>query len=133
MNRNIQHRDAQRGASTVEFALILIPFMITLLSIVEFGRYFLVQHTVSGAAAEGARMAILADATDSEVLSRINLVLVNGGVAQSPSVSVSARTAGQPVVVTVSVPHVFIGILGFFPALSAGVTVTSSSVMQVQP
>ena len=52
-------RQRERGASAVEFALVL-PFLLLLIGgIVDFGRFFYTQNIVVNAAREGARMLAL--------------------------------------------------------------------------
>jgi len=50
---------AERGASAVEFALIVSLLLVLVLGIVEFGRGFQVQGTLSAAAREGVRVMAL--------------------------------------------------------------------------
>jgi hypothetical protein len=47
----------------VEFALVLPVFLILILGIVDFGRYFFVQHTIQYATREGARFALVGKST----------------------------------------------------------------------
>ncbi len=49
----------QRGASAVEFALLVPMLLILVLGIVEFGHAFQVQGTLSAAAREGVRVMAL--------------------------------------------------------------------------
>ena len=48
-----------RGATMVEFAMVLPVFMLLLFGIIEFGRYFFVQHTLQFATREGTRLALV--------------------------------------------------------------------------
>jgi hypothetical protein len=48
-----------RGATIVEFAMVLPVFMLLLFGIIEFGRYFFVQHTLQFATREGTRLALV--------------------------------------------------------------------------
>ena len=48
-----------RGATAVEFALVLPLFVLLLFGIIDFGRYFFVQHTVQFATREGTRLALV--------------------------------------------------------------------------
>lgn len=121
------------GATTVEFALILLPMLLLLLGCMEFGRYFWVQHVVSSAAAEGARMAILSDVTDAEVTATIEQVVSDGGINATPAYSVSARSPGDPITVTVSVPYQAIALGGFVPGVLGITQVSGASVMVGQP
>ena len=50
---------SERGASAVEFALIVPVLVLLVLGIVEFGRGFQVQGTLSAAAREGVRLMAL--------------------------------------------------------------------------
>jgi len=47
------------GTSIVEFALILSLFFLLIFGILEFGRYFFVQHTLQFATREGMRLALV--------------------------------------------------------------------------
>jgi Flp pilus assembly protein TadG len=55
---NMQKK-AARGATLVEFALVLIMFLMLLLGIIDFGRFFFVQHTLQFATREGTRLALV--------------------------------------------------------------------------
>ena len=48
-----------RGATMVEFAMVLPVFVLLLFGIIEFGRYFFVQHTLQFATREGTRLALV--------------------------------------------------------------------------
>lgn len=52
-------RKNERGASMVEFAIILPLLMLILIGIIDMGRLLLAQAMVTNAAREGARMAAL--------------------------------------------------------------------------
>ncbi len=52
-------RKAVRGSTAVEFALVLPIFALFLFGIIDFGRYFFVQHTVQFATREGTRLALV--------------------------------------------------------------------------
>lgn len=49
---------SERGASAVEFAIVLPVLFLIIAGIVDFGRYFFFQIQLSNAAREGARAAI---------------------------------------------------------------------------
>ena len=51
--------ESNRGMASVEFALILPLFFLLILGIVEFGRYFFIQHTLQFATREGVRLALV--------------------------------------------------------------------------
>jgi len=86
-------RGKNRGASAVEFALIMPLFFILLFGIVDFGWYFFNQHTLQYATREGARLALvgatLQDAVGDDDLSRRKYSIVktieeNASVAIKP-------------------------------------------------
>ncbi len=56
-----------RGAAAVEFALVVPLFLSLVFGIVEFGRAMMVGQLVTNAAREGARMAVINGATNSQV------------------------------------------------------------------
>jgi len=57
-NRNCASRRT-RGASAVEFALVMPLFFLLLFGIVDFGWYFFNQHTIQYATREGTRLALV--------------------------------------------------------------------------
>lgn len=50
---------SERGASAVEFAIVLPVLLLVIAGIVDFGRYFFTQIQVTNAAREGVRAAIV--------------------------------------------------------------------------
>ncbi|MGY2129218.1 TadE/TadG family type IV pilus assembly protein [Blastococcus sp. SYSU DS0617] len=61
----------ERGASAVEFALIVPLLLVLVIGIVEFGHAFQVQGTLSAAAREGVRaMALRNDPVDARAVAR---------------------------------------------------------------
>lgn len=95
---------SERGAAAVEFAL-LVPILIMIaLGIMEFGRAYNAQVTLTNAAREGARsMAITNNATSARsaaknAASHLNPAISDGNIAFSPT----ACTAGSQMTVTIS-------------------------------
>ena len=50
---------AQRGQSTVEFALLMLPFLFITIGIIEIGRAWSVKQVITNAAREGTRILLL--------------------------------------------------------------------------
>ncbi len=102
----------ERGAAVVEFALVVPVLLILVLGIVEFGRAYQVQTTLSAAAREGARSMALGDdpaAARETTKSAFPLLnLTDGQIAVAPS----SCSQGQAVTVTITRPYSFI--TGFF-------------------
>ncbi|HET7398031.1 MAG TPA: TadE/TadG family type IV pilus assembly protein [Intrasporangium sp.] len=63
-------RRRERGASAVEFALMLPFLMLVLAGIVDFGRAFFVEIQLANAAREGARAAIISPTNNADIQAR---------------------------------------------------------------
>lgn len=109
--------------------MILPIFMLVVLAIMDFSRFYWTQSVVRGAAYEGVRMAILEEVSNIQVESTIIGELTNGGITQTASVDVGPREPQQPVDVTVSVPFEFLAIDSFVPVFSSVNKVTATAVM----
>lgn len=73
-------RESDRGAAAVEFALV-VPLLLTLVfGIVEFGRIYNIQTSITAAAREGARVMALQN--------------------DSTAATAAAQTSAQPYVIT---------------------------------
>jgi Flp pilus assembly protein TadG len=88
----------QKGVAVVETALTLLPFLVFLFAIVEAGWFFYVQATLTNAAREGAKWAVLpltqADAllTEDEVRAKIQPYLATIGVNCPACITLTSET-----------------------------------------
>jgi Flp pilus assembly protein TadG len=84
-------RHAQRGSTIVEFALVLLIFLMFLLGIVDFSRMLFTWNAATEATRAGARYAVVCDSTADQaaVLSRMQQML-----PQITSASVNWNPAG---------------------------------------
>jgi hypothetical protein len=73
---------------------------------------------VRDAAFEGARMAVLNEATLDQIETLVRKELTAGGVSQQSSVEVGPRQPSEPVDVTVSVPFDFLVIGRLIPSMA---------------
>lgn len=55
---------AERGSAAVEFGLVLLPLMMLLLGLIQYGWYFYASQSASAAAREAARRVIVGDCWD---------------------------------------------------------------------
>ncbi|ACL42391.1 TadE family protein (plasmid) [Pseudarthrobacter chlorophenolicus A6] len=123
----MKHLRSERGSVAVEFALILPILIAVLLGIMEFGRAYNAQITVTAAAREGARvMSIqgspaLAKTAVQAASPALNPQLSTGQIQVSPTTC----TAGANVTVTVTYRLNFI--TGF---LADGVDLKGKGVMR---
>jgi Flp pilus assembly protein TadG len=110
---------AEEGASAVEFALVLLPLMLLLMGILDFGRLYDQQLSLSAAAREGVRvMAISNNVADARTAVRhstdLDPVLSNAQIVVSPATCTSGTT------VTVTVTYPMESLTGFFAGLVSG-------------
>lgn len=137
MNTGFNVKSRQRGAVAVEMALILPVLFLIMFGIIEFGRYFWMQHSITAAATEGARMAILDPGivSDAEVNAWAEQVASDGGVTTPVTVTVTPvdRPRSAAITVTVSAPYQTL----ILPQLVAGLVmpanITESSTMVGEP
>jgi len=104
----------ERGAAAVEFAL-LVPILLALVfGIVEFGRAYHIQSTLSGAAREGVRvMALTNDAGQAAAaVNAYSPTLGPVNIAATPCPVAGGNT-------TVTVRQQFSSITGWFPGVPA--------------
>ena len=123
----------QKGASAVEFAIILPVLVLILFGTVEFGLLLYNQQVITNASREGARAGIVAQAprvSDAEITTVVSNYcgtnLVTFGASGGPSVNVSrgGNMFGDDLTVTVSFNYTFLVLssLGFDPKQLAGQT-----------
>jgi Flp pilus assembly protein TadG len=123
----------RRGSAVIEGAFVLIVLLALSFGTIEFGYFFFVKHTVEGAAREGARAAIPANASNTDVTTAIANAMNAAGLQESKShytVSISSSSSavpptqsnitsiaeGQPVYVTVQCNWSSVGLgLGIIP------------------
>jgi len=100
------HRNRERGAAAVEFALVLPVLLLLVLGMLEFSRAYNVQISLTSAAREGARVMAIHDdptmAQNAAVAAAPSVALTTAQVAVSPS-SCSANP-GATVNVTITYP-----------------------------
>jgi Flp pilus assembly protein TadG len=126
-----QHLKDERGASAVEFGLILPILLILVLGIIEFGHAFQVQGTLSAAAREGARAMALrndpAEARDAvqEAAGSLSPAVTDAQIAISPAACPVA--GGTDVELTITYPMPF-----FTDFFGAEVEITGRGVMRCQ-
>lgn len=87
--RTGESRKSVRGATAVELALVLPIFLLLLFGIIDFGRYFFVQHTIQYATREGTRMALVGGTiTDDEGIPLNRLESIREKIRDSASIAI---------------------------------------------
>ena len=136
---------AERGQALLETALTLPLVLLVSISVFEFGRAYQTSQVITNAAREGARVAILPNATAADVQSRVVAYLRSGQLGNPNSatvavqlnapMSIGAATASASTV-TVSYPFSFMvlnpvaNLVVGGPSLGAPITLTSTAQMR---
>jgi Flp pilus assembly protein TadG len=102
----------RKGATAVEFAIVGPIFLTLVFGIFEFGRGFMVQHLLSGAARQACRYAIIPGRSTSAIQSLASNTLTGEGISGSTTTvfvnegsgDASAAQSNDEITVTISVP-----------------------------
>ena len=144
MTRTLKRLTGERGAALLETALVLPLILLVSVGIFEFGRAFETWEVVVNAAREGARVAVLPNATTSDVQSRAVSYMQMGQLSDAATatvtvstvpISIGATTANASQV-TISYPFSFIvlqpvaNLVVNGATVGAPITLTASAVMR---
>lgn len=83
----------QKGAALLETAITLPLVLLVTVSIFEFGRAYQTWQVLTNAAREGARIAVLADATDAQVTTAVRNYMSTGQLPKATTASVAIERA----------------------------------------
>jgi Flp pilus assembly protein TadG len=138
----------EKGASAVEFALILPVLMVILFGIIEFGFILYDKAIVTNASREGARRGIVyslnaagapvavptSDITDttSSYCASYLVSLGTGTAAPSTTITGSCAAPGNSLTVTVSYPYSFLVLPNFVSGLTGGITLNGVTLMRCE-
>src|SRR5262245_46881508 len=81
--------NSERGASMVEFALILPVLLLFLFGVLQFGLLFFRYQGIQAAAREGARVASISTYDNDEISDRVEATLDDIPFNGSPTVTIS--------------------------------------------
>ncbi len=121
----------ERGATAVEFALIVPLLIVLVIGIAEFGRAFQVQGTLSAAAREGVRLMALqndpaaARAAVRNAAASLDPGITDGQITISPASCPVLNGGSTSVRLTINYPMPYL--TGFF---GTGVDLTGTGVMR---
>lgn len=105
----------RRGVSTVEMALVLPVFVVSMLGVIEVARGMMMIQVLENAARTGVRMAVLENTTNTQVTSSVQSLVQNTtsvtpanvtvtiGVNGSNSAALSTAKPGDTISVSVAV------------------------------
>jgi len=126
-------KQSRKGATLVEFAIILPVFLLFVFGIIEYGRMVMVQQILTNSAREGAREGVLDNSTSGTVSTAANRILTAAGISSATITTTpdppSSAAYATLVTVTVSVPFNSVTWLPS-PMYLGGKTLTSTSKMR---
>ena len=135
-------RGDKRGASAVEFAIILPVLILFLFGIIEFSILFYDKAVITNASREGARAGIIYRYPERVTEGEIQQVVIDYcadyliNFAGSPLLTISAPSdglaAGDPLTVTVSYPYQFLILPNFVATLTGGINLVATTVMRME-
>jgi len=140
---SINANNSEKGASVVEFAVVL-PFLLVLVfGIIEFGIILFDKAVLTNACREGARAGIVAGParlTDAEITDRIEAhcenYLITFGSASPPVVTFpnppAQKTFGNDLTIKVTYNYDFLLLPGFIPGISELLTLEAQTVMRYE-
>ena len=119
-------KGSERGAAAVEFALLAPVLVMLLLGIMEFGRAYNAQVSLTSAAREAVRvMAISNNQAAARTAAKNTAVSINPGLGDS-NIAFSAPSCSPDAQMTVTISYTLstmTGIAGPFPMTGKGVMV----------
>ena len=139
----------EKGASAVEFALVLPVLILILFGIIEFGFIIYDKAVITNASREGARTGIVyrvdvgSGAPSAVSTEDISTTVVNycmgalislGGGPSVPSTTVTGNcaVAGSALTGAVSYPYTFLVLPNFVQGLSGAITLNAITVMNCE-
>ncbi len=139
----------EKGASAVEFALVLPVLMLILFGIIEFGFIIFDKAVITNASREGARAGIVyrVNASNTPIAvptSTIQGIVDNycasylvslgssGTATTSTNVTGDCSTPGNSLTVSVTYPYTFLVLPNFANTLTGGITLSGVTVMRCE-
>jgi Flp pilus assembly protein TadG len=134
-----RRRSGERGQALLEFTLILPVFLFVLFAIVDFGRAYSINVTITNATREGARLGITG-ATSAQIVSRTQSAAAS---YNDPNLTVNVNNAqgptGSDVTVTAVYQYSFLtplaALVHLLPgsgSIGSGLTLNYSAVMRIE-
>ncbi len=111
MARSLTCRHHRHGIAAVEAALVLPLLALLMWGLITYGLLFLRAQQVTGAARRGARIAARADATNADVTSAIDAMMLAASIPDTAYTTtlapgdIGSVETGLPVTITVSVDY----------------------------
>ncbi len=143
--RSVKPNNSEKGASVVEFALILPLLLVMLFGIIEFGLILYDQAMLTNASREGARAGIISSSprlSEAQIRTIALNYLDDGHLLKTfdsstatPNVTAlipADPSFGEDLTVKVSYVYNFLLIPGFIPGIPSSITLAAESVMKYE-
>ena len=123
-------RTRRCGATAVETAMVMVPLIMFLMGVFEYGRFLLDRNVLNNAAREGCRYALVNNTSTTintsvqgivttfmgrEVASFKNFTVTVSGTHQGVATSVNNLAAGDYITVTVTGQYQFMNVIPLIP------------------
>jgi Flp pilus assembly protein TadG len=125
------------GATAVEFALVMLPLLLLLMGIIDFGNAYSTKLSMTAAAREGVRvMAISNDPVAARTATKnaagLSPALKDAQIAFSPTTCPVSTTGTTSVAsnISVTVSYPMESLTGFFSKMMAGDTLRATATMR---
>jgi Flp pilus assembly protein TadG len=131
----------QKGASAVEFALVLPILLVVAFGIIEFSIALYDKAMITNASREGARAGIafrIPPVTDEQIGNVVNtylgssLITFGGPAAANTTVTRNGPNPGDELTVSVDYTYTFLLVPNFITSLSGGITMVAETVMRME-
>ncbi len=120
------------GAVAVEFALVLLPLVLIVMGIIDFGSAYGSQLSLSSAARDGARVMAL---SGTRAAATTATTAAAAGLSQAPTIVITVNgsataSCSAGATVTVKATYPLTSLTGMFSSLMAGEKLTGVGVMR---
>ena len=127
-------RRGEKGASAVEFALVLPPLLLVLFGITDIGIILYRQQVITYVSRDAARFAVAwpqpsETVVENRIISQLNGSPLFTGVSAS---NVDYSISGNDLTVTIHYPLTFLVLSNFVPGLASGQTQTAQTTMKLE-
>lgn len=124
-------RSNERGAAAVEFALVILPLLLILMGIVEYGRLFSIQGTVTNAARVAARTMVITNNATQAGADAGTAAAANPLVTSSQlTLAISPASCSPGALITVTTTYPVQQISGYLPGFAFPSAVKGTGVMR---
>jgi Flp pilus assembly protein TadG len=132
----------QKGASAVEFAIVLPLLIVLVFGIIEFSILLYDKAMITNASREGARAGIvyaypdrISDGEITAVISTYcstHLITFGSGTLQTPQIVRTGTSAGDSLTVTVKYKYDFLVLPNFIASLIGGKEIQAETIMRME-